>query len=287
MDGFSFDQAHPWNNATEGTPAQALSSKHRRARSPPDSDLDSDGAPLPPHPNPSSLSKAPAKKKKKGSSRKQTDMSAMMRSLMQVLQQHQQTPPSSPESSEELADDVFEEPPLPPLPDLSPLDDDLAHSPSEDEGAPPAHMEDPGPSDRPTQQEGASYPNLLSYPPPLQDQGLDISSLNDILGPPSPPPPPAPSPTPSDNLNDLTPSVENVTIHSVLFRPPGSRANIQKEEAGESLGSILDSKHYSSVVFLDDRLTSFKIPFPRLIRFMGPILHRCSFTLLLGRSDGP
>ena len=110
-------------------------------------------------------------------------MAAMMKSLMQVLQQHQQPPSSSSESSEEeLADEVFEEPPLP---DLSPLDDDLALSPSEDEGAPPARcspalMEDPGPSDRPPQPEGAPYPDLLNYPPPLQDQRLDMSSLDDI-----------------------------------------------------------------------------------------------------------
>ena len=29
---------------------------------------------------------------------------------------------------------------------------------------------------------------------------------------------------------------------------------------------------------------SFKIPFPRLIRFMGPILHRCSFTPFSGEA---
>ena len=219
-------------------------------------------------------------------------MAAMMKSLMQVLQQHQQPPSTSSESSEEeLADEVFKEPPLPPLPHLSPLDDDLALSPSEDEGTPPtrrspARMEDPGPSDRPPQPEGAPYLDLLNYPPPLQDQRLDMSSLDDILGPPPPPPAPsAPVPTPPDNFNSLTLSVENVTIDSVLFRPPGSRVSIQKDEGGETQGHILlDGEYYGLVVFLDDRLTSFKIPFPRLIRFMGPILHRCSFTPFSGEA---
>ena len=125
------------------------------------------------------------KRRRRGSSRPQTDMAAMMKSLMQVLQQHQ--PPSSSESSEEeVAEEVFEDPPLPPLPDLSPLDDDLALSPSEDEEAPnarcpPAQAEDPEPADRSVHPEETSYPDLLSHPPPLPDQELDLSSLNDIL----------------------------------------------------------------------------------------------------------
>ena len=78
-----------------------------------------------------------------------------------------------------------------------------------------------------------------------------------------------------------------MTIHSVLYRPPGTQTNVMKEEAGETLGSfILDGEHYGSVVFLDDRLASFRIPGPRLIRFMGPILHKCSFTPFSGETMG-
>ena len=52
-----------------------------------------------------------------------------MQSQLKVLQQQQQQSSSSSESSEEeLVDEVFEERPLPPLPEIFPLEDDLALS---------------------------------------------------------------------------------------------------------------------------------------------------------------
>ena len=286
MEDTLFDHAHIWNKATETTPAQDSSSKSRRTHSPFGSDQDSDGVHLPHRPLPSSSSKASAKKRKKRSSRPPMDVAAVSDAGPAAASAPHQSLSES--SDEELANEVFEDPPLPPLTDLSPLDEDLAISSSDEKEAlpvadrcSPTHREAPGATERSPQQEEASYPNLLSHPPPLPEQGLALSSLYDILGaPPLLPPGPSSPPNVQPEGNDhITPSVDNVTIQSVLYRPPGTQAVTYREEGGETLGSfILEREHYGSVVFLDDRLASFRIPVQRLIRFMGPILRRCSFT---------
>ena len=196
-EGASTNLARPWTGATDGALAPPSSSKRRRSRSSSDSENDSDYAPLPPHPLPTSSSNAPSKKKKK-SSRPAVDMSAVMQTLLQAIQQQQQPPQSSSDPSEE---DLDEEVPLPPVPNLSPLDDDLALSSSDNKEA-PAVPDHPSPTPLeasvaevdPPQPEEASYPDLLSHPPPLPNQELDLSSLDAILGaPPIPPFPPPPS----------------------------------------------------------------------------------------------
>ena len=233
---------------------RASSSKRRRSPSPTETDQEEYEEPLPPHPQPATSSAAPAKKKKK-SSRPQPDVTAMMQSLLQAMQ-HQQQQSSSDSSDDDLADEVFEEPPLPPLPEVSPLAEDLAISSSDEDEAPlvsgrcsPALPEVPVAAVESPQPEETSYSDLLSHPP--------------------------------EDPTSFTPSLANVTPQSVLFGPLGSQTMIFKVEegGGEISGSfILDGEHFGTIIFLDVRLCSFRIPSKLLIRHMAHVLHRCSFS---------
>ena len=245
--------------------------------------------PLPPHPHPATSSAAPAKKKKKKkSSRPRPDMAAMMQSFIEAMQRQQQQS-SSDSSDDELADEVFEEPPLPPLPEPSPLADDLAISSSDEDEAllvadrrSPALPEVPMATEESPQPEETSYPDLLSHPPPSTEEELSMPAVDLTFEGPPPviPGPSTAAPVTSEDPTTLTPSLANVTTQSVLFRPLRSQTMILKfEEGGEITGSfMLDGELFGAVTFLDESLCSFRIPNKLLIKHMAHILHRCSFS---------
>ena len=267
---------------------RASSSKRRRSPSPTETDQEEYEEPLPPHPQPATSSAAPAKKKKK-SSRPQPDVTAMMQSLLQAMQ-HQQQQSSSDSSDDDLADEVFEEPPLPPLPEVSPLAEDLAISSSDEDEAPlvsgrcsPALPEVPVAAVESPQPEETSYSDLLSHPPPSTEGDLSMPAVDLPLEEPPPvtPGPPSSAPVTPEDPTTFTPSLANVTPQSVLFGPLGSQTMIFKVEegGGEISGSfILDGEHFGTIIFLDVRLCSFRIPSKLLIRHMAHVLHRCSFS---------
>ena len=159
-----------------------------------------------------------------------------MQSLLKVLQQQQQQSSSSESSEEELVDEVFEEAPLPPLPELSPLEDDLALSSSDEEGAPPVpERYSPIPAVSPLPAE-PSFPDLLDQPLPPVEEVASMPTLDTLATAPSSAPAPTP-PSPAESSEDPPiPSLDNVTTQSVLFRPLGSQAMIFKvEERGGNL----------------------------------------------------
>ena len=214
----------------------------------------------------------------------------MMQSFLEAMQRQQQQS-SSDSSDDDLADEVFEEPPLPPLPEVSPLaeDLDLAISSSDEDEAllvsercSPALPEVPVAAEESPQPEETSYPDLLSHPPPSTEGDLSMPAVDLTL---EKPPPVTPgtstsAPVTSEDPTTLTPSLANVTTQSVLFRPLRSQTMIFKfEEGGEITGSfILDGEHFGTVIFLDESLCSFRIPNKLLIRHMAHVLHRCSFS---------
>ena len=113
-----------------------------------------------------------------------------MQSLLKVLQQQQQQSSSSESSEEELVDDVFEEAPLPPLPEISPLEDHLAISSSDEEGAPPVSGRySPVPAVSPLPAE-PSFPDLLDHPLPPVEVDPGMPNLDTLATPPPPLQPP-------------------------------------------------------------------------------------------------
>ena len=218
-------------------------------------------------------------------------MAAMMQSLVQALAWQQRQQSSSDSSDSDLAEEVFEEAPLPPLPAISPLAEDLAISSSEDEALPisgrcsPAFPEVSRVAEDTSQPEEVSFPDLLSHPPPATEGDLSMPAIEAVSEAPPPvapvvPGPPSAEPAAAKDITLLVPSSENVTPQSILYRPLGSQAMIFREkEGGEVSGSfILDGEHFGTIVFMDDRLCSFRIPSKLLIRHMSHVLHRCSFS---------
>ena len=244
FEDLSLDPARPWNEASEETLTQAVgnrASKRRRPLSPLGSDQ-GDYDPLPPYPLPASSSAAPARKKKK-SSRAKADMAAMMQSLVQALALQQRQQSSSDSSDSDLAEEVFEEAPLPPLPAISPLAEDLAISSSEDEALPisgrcsPAFPEVSRAAEDTSQPEEVSFPDLLSHPSPATEGDLSMPAIEAVSEAPPPvapvvPGPPSAEPAAAKDITLLVPSSENVTPQSILYRPLGSQAMIFREEEG-------------------------------------------------------
>ena len=279
-----FETACPWNGALERPLAQTLTRdrvppKRRWSLSPLGTDPEDFDVPLPPHPLPSPSSKAPAKKKKKNA-RSSKDAASLMQSLLKVLQQQQQQSSSSESSEEELVDEVFGEAPLRPLPELSPLKDDLALSSSDEEGAPPIPAVSPLPAE-------PSFPDLLDQPLPPVEEVASMPTLDTLATAPSSAPAPT-LPSPAESSEDPPiPALDNVTTQSVLFRPLGSQALIFKlEEGGEISGSfIMEGEHFGVVRFLNNRMCSFRIPSEPLIRYMAHVLHKCSFAPFSSESE--
>ena len=186
----------------------------------------------------------------------------MMQSFLEAMPRQQQQS-SSDSSDDNLADEVFEEPPLPPLPEVSPLAEDLAISSSDEDEAllvserrSPALPEVPVAAEESPQPEETSYPDLLSHPPPSTEGDLSMPAVDLTL---EKPPPVTPgtstsAPVTSEDPTTLTPSLANVTTQSVLFRPLRSQTMIFKFEeggGGEITGSfILDEEHFGTVIFL-------------------------------------
>ena len=173
--------------------------------------------------------------------------------------------------------DVFEEAPLPPLPEISHLEDDLAISSSDEEGAPPVSgmcssvaAVSPHPAE-------PSFPDLLDHPLPPAEGDLSMPSLDALAA--------APSTAASFSCvfrrsSCPVPKQRDHSIHTLqTFRLPSHDLQRRGGGGGEISGSfILDGEHFGTVCFVDDRLCSFRIPSKPLIRYMAHILHRCSLS---------
>ena len=67
---------------------------------------------------------------------------------------------------------------------------------------------------------------------------------------------------------------------SIEYRPLHSQITIfREEEEGEVSGSFtLEGEQFGTVHFMDSQMAFFRIPARPLIRYMGHILHKYSFT---------
>ena len=113
-----------------------------------------------------------------------------------------------------------------------PLEDDLAISSSDEEGAPPVSGRcslvaavSPHPAE-------PSFPDLLDHPLPPAVGDLSMPSLDALAAAPSFAPASAPPPSAASSEDPPVPSLDNVTTQSILFRPLGSQVMIFKEEEG-------------------------------------------------------